>query len=353
MPSPANSINEATTGVMGFTGTAMTATAVTQYNVITGAASSSTLNNVAPSATSGVPLISQGNAAQPIFGTAVVAGGGTGAVTLTGVLTGNGTSAITASTVTQHGVLVGGASNAVSSTAVGSTGQVLQANSGADPTYSTATFPSTATSTGTILRADGTNWVATTATYPATTTANQLLVSTATNVVGGVTAGATGTVLTGVTGAVPAFSATPTVTSITFGSGTALSSYVQNTFTPTLKFGGATTGITYGTQTGEYAQIGNIIYVTINIVLTSKGSATGAAQIFGLPVASGANISVLTIYQRLLTNTVLYTNFLAITASASSMDINQNGSGQADANATDTNFANNSHIRITGFYFTS
>jgi hypothetical protein len=183
----ANSINAATTGIVGNTGTSFTGTAVTQYNVLLGGSTSSTLSNVAPSATSGVPLISQGAASNPVFGTALVAGGGTGAVTLTGVLTGNGTSAVTASTVTQHGVLVGGASNAVSSTAVGSTGQVLQANTGADPTYSTATFPSTATSTGTILRANGTNWVATTATYPTTTTSQQILYSTATSVIGELT----------------------------------------------------------------------------------------------------------------------------------------------------------------------
>lgn len=118
-----------------------------------------------------------------------VADGGSGANTLTGIVTGNGTSAMTANTVTQHGILLGSASNAVGSTAVGSTGQVLQANTGADPTYSTATFPSTATSTGTILRADGTNWSATTATYPTTTTSQQLLYSSAANVVGGLATG--------------------------------------------------------------------------------------------------------------------------------------------------------------------
>jgi len=74
----ANSINEGTTGICGFTGTAFTGTPITQYNVITGAATSSTLNNVPPSSTSGVPLISQGASSQPVFGTVVVAGGGTG-----------------------------------------------------------------------------------------------------------------------------------------------------------------------------------------------------------------------------------------------------------------------------------
>jgi hypothetical protein len=60
-------------------------------------------------------------------------------------------------------------------------------------------------------------------------------------------------------GVVPTFSATPTLTSITFGSGTALATFVQNTFTPTLSFGGGTTGITYGTQLAEYTQIGNAV----------------------------------------------------------------------------------------------
>lgn len=68
------------------------------------------------------------------------------------------------------------------------TGKVLQGQGvGTAPSFSTATYPSTATGTGTILRADGTNWVATTATYPNTTTANAILYSTATNTVGQLT----------------------------------------------------------------------------------------------------------------------------------------------------------------------
>lgn len=80
---PANSINESTTGIVGFTGTAFTATAATQYNVQVGGSTSSTLASVAPSATSGVPLISQGSSSNPAFGTAIVAGGGTGVTTMT------------------------------------------------------------------------------------------------------------------------------------------------------------------------------------------------------------------------------------------------------------------------------
>lgn len=89
----------------------------------------------------------------------VVADGGTGASTLTGVLTGNGTSAITASTVTQYGVILGGASNALASTAVGTSGQVLQSSgAGVNPAYSTATYPATTTAYG-VLYSSATNVV--------------------------------------------------------------------------------------------------------------------------------------------------------------------------------------------------
>lgn len=93
-------------------------------------------------------------------------------------------------TLTAHGVLLGNGTSAINATATGSAGQVLQSGgAAADPTYSTATFPSTATSTGTILRANGTNWVATTATYPTTTTSQQILYSTAANTIGELTTG--------------------------------------------------------------------------------------------------------------------------------------------------------------------
>lgn len=82
----------------------------------------------------------------------------------TGQVSFSGT-AFSASTLTQFDVLVGGASNAISSIGPGTAGQVLQsAGNAANPAYSTATYPSTATSVGTLLIADGTNWGATTTT---------------------------------------------------------------------------------------------------------------------------------------------------------------------------------------------
>lgn len=56
-------------------------------------------------------------------------------------------------------------------------GQHLQSGASSAPSWTTATFPATATGTGTILRANGTNWVASTATYPNTSAAGTILVS--------------------------------------------------------------------------------------------------------------------------------------------------------------------------------
>ena len=65
----------------------------------------------------------------------------------------------------------------------GTAGQVLQSKTaGTSPTFSTATFPSTATGTGTLLRADGTNWAATTSTYPNTNAVSTLLYASSANV---------------------------------------------------------------------------------------------------------------------------------------------------------------------------
>ena len=65
------------------------------------------------------------------------------ATSVTGVLSGNGT-AITGSAITQYDVLVGGASNAISSVGPGSAGQLLRsAGAGANPAYTTSTYPAT------------------------------------------------------------------------------------------------------------------------------------------------------------------------------------------------------------------
>lgn len=191
----------------------------------------------------------------------------------------------------------------------------------------------------------------------ATLTNHGVLVGAGTSAITQLAVGGNSTVLQGSSGADPAFTATPTLTSITLGSGTALSTYQQNTWTPALAFGGATTGLSYTTQAGQYTQIGNIVYFQFVINLSSKVSATGNATITGWPVAFGSTSSRGTIvipYMAALTLTANYTSAIISPENSSSIgDIFQVGSGQAVANVTNTNFANNTIISGTGFYFTT
>ena len=96
-------------------------------------------------------------------------------------------------------------------TTAGTSGTLLRSN-GTNIVNTTATYPSTAGTSGTILRSDGTNVVNSTATYPATTTANQLLYSSATNTIGGLTSANSSVLVTNGSG-VPSLSTTlPAVT---------------------------------------------------------------------------------------------------------------------------------------------
>ena len=281
----AGNINTLGTGSITIVGSGSTLTSqltgLTIHNVLIGAGTA-TITKVAPSATSGVPLISQGAASDPVFGTAVVAGGGTGdtsftayavitgGTTATGplqsiasvgtagqILTSNGAGALPTfqtgagatititgdsggpltsgsftftggstgltfsgagttetltgtlvvanggtgrATLTNHGVLVGAGTSAITQLAAGSAGQVLQSGgAAADPAYSTATYPSTATGTGTILRADGTNWSATTTTYPNTNAINTIMYASSANVLGSIAASANGVLISSAT----------------------------------------------------------------------------------------------------------------------------------------------------------
>ncbi len=63
--------------------------------------------------------------------------------------------------------------------------------------------------------------------------------------------------------------------------------YEPSTFTPSLKFGGGTTGMTC-VQAGRYTKIGNTVIGACSFSLTTKGSSTGAATITGLPFTSGS-----------------------------------------------------------------
>lgn len=123
----AGNFNVLGTGSITVAGSANTETVqltgLTNHNVLIGAGSA-TITNVAPSATSGIPLVSNGASSDPSFTTAVVAGGGTGNTTFT------------AYSVIAAGTTATGAFQNVSG--VGTSGQILTSNgASALPTWQT------------------------------------------------------------------------------------------------------------------------------------------------------------------------------------------------------------------------
>lgn len=69
-----------------------------------------------------------------------------------------------------------------------------------------------------------------------------------------------------------------------------LSTPIQSggTFTPTVTFGGASVGMTYAIQLGQYTRAGDRIFFNLTVMVSALGSSTGAMQIAGLPVATNS-----------------------------------------------------------------
>jgi len=125
--------------------------------------------------------------------------------------------------------------------------------------------------------------------------------------------------------------------------------YLSGTWTPVLAFGGASTGITYSAKTGIYNRIGNTVWVTCRLTLTSKGSATGAAAITGLPfaVSDGAAAMSLFIFSA-------GASISSLAAGVSSSQINLYVIAAAGAAGygllTDAYFGNTSDLIVSGVY---
>lgn len=105
-----------------------------------------------------------------------------------------------------------------------------------------------------------------------------------------------------------------TATSINFG-GTALSTYLQGTWAPTLVSSGGGTP-TYTLQQGIYTQIGNRVFFSVNLVLATLGTlAAGSLTITGLPTAAAASVALACAFQTLTAGSI--TSVAAVTMNAS------------------------------------
>lgn len=134
-----------------------------------------------------------------------------------------------------------------------------------------------------------------------------------------------------------------------------LTPYESGLWTPDLKFGGGNVDITYSYRYGRYVRIGNVVHWWVDIFLTSKGTATGAATIEGLPFPAASGSPTVTSVG--VTGNVTYpTNatgvHFTVLNGESRLTIRCFGSNIVSTTAlTDANFSNSSTIRAEGKYY--
>ena len=137
---------------------------------------------------------------------------------------------------------------------------------------------------------------------------------------------------------------------VAFGTGGTVAYVTSGTFTPVLTFGaGGVTGITYSTQSGIWVRNGKALSFTVNIVLTSKGSSTGAATVTGLPVASRTStIHTFNVSQAGIT----YTGVMdaQLNGVSTTLILEALVSSTGETALTETAFTNTSVLRVSGTY---
>ena len=348
---PAISMAAATTSVNGY----LTSTDWTTFNGKQAALVSGT--NI--KTVNGTTLLGSGD-----VGTITYAYGGTGQTT-----------------VTTGDLLYGSAANTWSKLAVGTTGQILRVVSGA-PAWGTdyvgtvtsvggtgtvngITLTGTVTSSGNLTLGGTLSGVSLTTqvsgVLPITnggTNASTASITSFNNITGYTASGATGTTSTNLVFSTSPTLVTPTLgaalaTSIKFGSGNVLSTYEEGTWTPGVTFGGGSSGITYaGYQGGVYTKIGNRVFFTAQMRLTSKGTSVGTASITGLPYTSaGANPGIPAV--SFFVDSLVYVNGVGgqVDLNSATISIYSMISGSGATALTNVEFANTTNIKMMGHYY--
>ena len=132
--------------------------------------------------------------------------------------------------------------------------------------------------------------------------------------------------------------------------------YLEGSFTPTISFGGASVGVTYATQSGNYTRIGNRVLYDIHINLTAKGSSIGELRIGDLPfAASNAAVTYpatlrLNNVQNGLGTFMTIADILGTDTKLRILTMNVAGATEIQVPATDAEITNTSILSISGQY---
>ena len=133
----------------------------------------------------------------------------------------------------------------------------------------------------------------------------------------------------------------------------ALEDYEEGTFTPLLKFSGATTGIVQNSSytTGWYTKVGNLVNFGFILILSSKGSASGSAQITGLPFALNDSTYQQTTLSLSMENVSFADqNWAYMPRNNTVITLRESTNAGSGSNIADTNVANNSQFMCQGTY---
>ena len=125
-----------------------------------------------------------------------------------------------------------------------------------------------------------------------------------------------------------------------------LDDYEEGSWTPAIAFGGSSTGVTYQTYSGgRYTKVGNRVFLTGSIFLTSKGSQTGSASITGCPFTEGSGNPGKTSISLDISDISFLNQITGIVgASNSSIFLAQVTNAGTRSDITNTNFSNSSVI---------
>ena len=137
-----------------------------------------------------------------------------------------------------------------------------------------------------------------------------------------------------------------------------LSSHVSSTsWTPALLFGGAAVGMTFTTQVGRYARVGNLVKFEATLVLSAVGSSTGSATITGLPISTVSATGLVVPFPVILYSgsTITAGNqvYATMTTASATINLYNHAPTAAVAALTHANFGATTTLFVSGSYITS
>ena len=125
----------------------------------------------------------------------------------------------------------------------------------------------------------------------------------------------------------------------------------NGTWTPDVTFGGGSTGLAYTTRAGRYTRIDDLVFLTVFIQMSNKGSSTGNAAVSLPPFTAHADTMSGGVGVEGAFNMLTLTSKPSslVLAGATTLALLHWGATGHSA-LTDANFSNTTYLYLNGFY---